>query len=429
MARRIRSTDLETRAARTRLKPQGKPYYRLIEPTAHLGYRKPRGRKGKPAGPGKWVQRDYIGGAYMLKTIGTADDFSDADGVAVLDYWQAVERVRERMVHRVHAAAGVSGPLTVKAALGQYFEALEGEGRSAYDARTRAEAFIIPKFGDIEVASLTPDVLRRWHAALAKTAPRLRTKPGQPQNHRAHDGSEEAIRRRRVTTNRLLAILKAALNRAFHDGKVPSDTAWRKVKPFRAVTAARARYLSVAEAQRLINAADPEFRLLLRAALETGARYGELTRLQMHDFNGDAGTLAVWKSKSGKSRHVVLTSDGIAFFRQITAGRSGNALMFTHKDGSAWGKAHQDRPMRAACQRAAIKPVIGFHGLRHSWASHAVMNGVPIMVVARNLGHADTRMVERHYGHLAPSYVADAIRAGAPKWGLLHDTKVTPLRS
>ena len=43
------------------------------------------------------------------------------------------------------------------------------------------------------------------------------------------------------------------------------------------------------------------------------------------------------------------------------------------------------------------------------------MNGVPLLVVAKNLGHADTRMVERHYGHLAPSYIADAIRAGAPK--------------
>ena len=40
----------------------------------------------------------------------------------------------------------------------------------------------------------------------------------------------------------------------------------------------------------------------------------------------------------------------------------------------------------------------------------------PLMVVAKNLGHADTRMVERHYGHLAPSYVADAIRAGAPRF-------------
>jgi hypothetical protein len=45
------------------------------------------------------------------------------------------------------------------------------------------------------------------------------------------------------------------------------------------------------------------------------------------------------------------------------------------------------------------------------------MNGVPLLVVAKNLGHADTRMVEKHYGHLAPSYVADAIRAGAPRFG------------
>jgi hypothetical protein len=46
------------------------------------------------------------------------------------------------------------------------------------------------------------------------------------------------------------------------------------------------------------------------------------------------------------------------------------------------------------------------------------MNGVPLMIVAENLGHADTRMVEKHYGHLAPGYVADAIRAGAPKFGI-----------
>ncbi len=40
-----------------------------------------------------------------------------------------------------------------------------------------------------------------------------------------------------------------------------------------------------------------------------------------------------------------------------------------------------------------------------------VMDGVPLMVVARNLGHADTRMVEKHYGHLATSYIRQAIRS------------------
>ena len=84
--------------------------------------------------------------------------------------------------------------------------------------------------------------------------------------------------------------------------------------------------------------------------------------------------------------------------------------------------------MIEACDRAKIKPRISFHILRHTWASLAVMNGVPLMVVAKNLGHADTRMVEKHYGHLSPSYVAEAIRAGAPRFGFKPDDKVTTLR-
>jgi hypothetical protein len=44
-------------------------------------------------------------------------------------------------------------------------------------------------------------------------------------------------------------------------------------------------------------------------------------------------------------------------------------------------------------------------------AALMVMDAVPLMVVSRNLGHSDTRMVEKHYGHLATSYVREAIRA------------------
>ena len=92
--------------------------------------------------------------------------------------------------------------------------------------------------------------------------------------------------------------------------------------------------------------------------------------------------------------------------------------MFQKVAGDAWGISQQVKRMSQACKRAAIKPTIGFHGLRHTWASLAVMNGTPLLVVAKNLGHVDTRMVEKHYGHLAPSFIADAIRAGAPRFGL-----------
>jgi integrase len=222
--------------------------------------------------------------------------------------------------------------------------------------------------------------------------------------------------------------LRAALNHAFHDSKIESDIAWRKVKPFGNVDSARIRYLTVAEAKRLINACDREFRPLVQAALNTGARYGELARLQVRDFNADAGTVAVRQSKSGKPRHIVLTDEGMALFRELTAGKPGDELILYRADGTAWGQSHQWRFMDSAVKRAKISPSISFHGLRHTWASLAVMAGMPLMVVARNLGHIDTRMVERHYGHLSASYVAEAVRKHAPNFGFKPDRKVVELR-
>jgi integrase len=101
--------------------------------------------------------------------------------------------------------------------------------------------------------------------------------------------------------------------------------------------------------------------------------------------------------------------------------------MLRKLDGSMWEMSHQLRRMTDAVKRAKIKPVISFHGLRHTWAGHAVMNGMPLMMVSRNLGHVDTRMVEKHYGHLSPSYIADAIRTGAPKFGYKPDKKIVSL--
>lgn len=78
-----------------------------------------------------------------------------------------------------------------------------------------------------------------------------------------------------------------------------------------------------------------------------------------------------------------------------------------------WKRAEQLRPMRDACARAGIAPAVGFHVLRHTHASILAIRAVPMAVIARQLGHSDTRMTERHYAHLAPNYVADTIRASS----------------
>jgi integrase len=190
------------------------------------------------------------------------------------------------------------------------------------------------------------------------------------------------------------------------------------LKPFRSVNVARAQWLDVAQAQRLVNAAIGNFKPLVRAALETGCRYSELTRLEIADYNAVAGTLTIRRSKSGKPRHVILTAEGADFFRAHCAGQRHDRLMLPRADGNPWGKSEQARPMRAACRRAGIVPPVSFHALRHSWASLSIMAGMPLMIVARNLGHADTRMVERHYGHLAQDFVTEAIREHGPRFGL-----------
>ncbi len=55
------------------------------------------------------------------------------------------------------------------------------------------------------------------------------------------------------------------------------------------------------------------------------------------------------------------------------------------------------------------------------------MRGVPLAVVAAQLGHADTRMIEKHYGHLAPSYVADTVRAAFGSLGIVTPANVASL--
>ena len=88
------------------------------------------------------------------------------------------------------------------------------------------------------------------------------------------------------------------------------DTAWKLVKPYRGTTSARIRFLSPADQQRLLDAAEGDLRDLVAAALMTGARFGELSRLQLQDFDAGNGSVFIAESKSGKARHVPLTPGG-----------------------------------------------------------------------------------------------------------------------
>ena len=417
MARRIRDKDIESREARSKLKRSPNPYWRAIGRGLHLGY-----RKGKTGGA--WVVRKFVGGKegtsykYDVRTIAQADDRRDANGDTILDFWTAQERARDE--RQPESASRRVGAYTVGDAVRDYLEHSESRP-SGRDLSHTFRTHVLPAFGDTPVADLTADAIRKWHRDIAATAARTRTAPGAEQNYRSLD-DPEAVRRRQSSANLCLTKLRAALNHAWREGKVELG-GWQRVQPFRGVNVARARFLTIAESQRLINACEGDFRDLVRAALLTGCRYQEIARLRVSDFNPDNGSLHIRKSKSGKDRHVILTEEGAEFFSQLTAGRDGEDLILRR----AWRPGDQSYLFAQTCKRAGIKGA-SFHTLRHTWASLAVMAGVPLMVVAKNLGHANTRMVDMHYGHLADDFVADAIRNGAPRFGKFEgDEKVTRL--
>ncbi|MEL6281007.1 MAG: tyrosine-type recombinase/integrase, partial [Pseudomonadota bacterium] len=383
---------IDSRTARTRLAPRSEPYWRAIAPGESLGYR--RGKAG-----GAWVAKRVADGARRQVALGPADDGREADGVGAFSYAQALKRAQEWFGAEARREAGVETggrPCDVDAAVDDYLDWFRANRKSLAETEAAIDRHIRPALGRVRLEKLTRRKIERWLNALAET-PR-RNRAGRAS---AVEMDEEAQRRRKSTANRVLTILKAALNRAFSEGRVNSDLAWRSVKPFRGVDAARARWLTDEEARRLVNACEPSFRPLVVAALLSGARYGELARLRVSDFIRAAGALEIREAKSGQPRVVYLTDEGMAHFEALCAGRRPEALVFTRTpDGGAWGKSHQQRPLLEACRGAMIEPAVGFHVLRHTYASRAVMRGAPLPVVAAQLGHSDTRMVEKHYAHL-----------------------------
>lgn len=420
MPRARREFDLSTPTARRRLKPKKNsvPYWRFIAAGQYIGYRPHTGAQHF----GTWIARLYVGNEnYVMATLGTADDRAPADGKAVLDYRQALEKAQAWCDLQERQAKGLApkqpDSYTVAQCVADYLDWYASHRKALSTTKHAVEAHILPAFGRFQVTALTARQIRQWHQELAKTPARVRSTPGSPQRWRELEGPE-GERKRKATANRVLTIFKAALNFAFSEGRASMDEAWRRVKPFKGVDAAKISYLDQEQAARLLNAEDSDFQRLVRAALLTGCRYGELISLRVGDYLPDSQAIHIRESKSNKARHVYLTEDAASFFEAMAAGRPASETLFLRADRLPWRSSHQDRRMRAACKVAEIEPAVSFHILRHTYASHYLMGGGSLPALAAQLGHADTRMTVLHYSHLADSWRAEEARRFGPSFGL-----------
>lgn len=404
MARTVRDAAIGTRETRLKLKAKRR-YWRGIHDGLALGYR--RGTQGS----GTWSARlKLANGTYALRALGAADDHAPANGADVLTFKQAQEFALALQDQAKRDEGIITSPVTLREAAKEYLVWFRQHRKSVNETGHAINAHILPELGEHRLAALKAPELRAWLETLAAQPARLRgSRFGKKRKFKAAPKTDDEKRARRSTANRVLSVLKAILNRAFQNGMVSDNAEWRKVLPFEKTDEARIRFLSDGEGVRLVNACPADFRALVRAALLTGARCGELSALQVRDVDLRAEKIYVSESKSGRPRHIPLNPEGVAQFRDALAGKTGEQLVFTKANGEPWGKNHHVRPIIEACKAAKIRPPISFHELRHTYASHLAQAGVDLLTISKLLGHADTRITSKHYAHLADKTLAAAV--------------------
>ena len=180
----------------------------------------------------------------------------------------------------------------------------------------------------------------------------------------------------------------------------------------------RTRFLRIEEQQRLVEACEPGICELVQAALLTGLRIGNLAKLKVRDVFIQSKTILLSQSKGGTNMSIPMTTEATEFMARMVQGRRSESLVFLRPDGTPWSKNHHQRPFEKAVEKAGIEEGVVFHTLRHSFASTLLMAGVNPVALAKAMGHKDTRMIEKHYGHLIPGWAGQEINSKAPRLDL-----------
>jgi integrase len=188
-----------------------------------------------------------------------------------------------------------------------------------------------------------------------------------------------------------------------------------------------AEVLTPAEISRLIDAcgrrgpSGMRNRALIVVLWRGGLRCAEALALGLRDVDRQAGTLTVRHGKGDRRRVVGMDPPAFAVLERwldlrARIGVPKGAPVFctiTH-DGGGLG-----RPLGAAYWREAIKRLgvkagidkrVHSHGLRHTHAVELLMEGVPIEVIRRQLGHRSLGVTQRYLDHLMPADVVEAMQ-------------------
>jgi len=303
---------------------------------------------------------------------------------------------------------------SLKQATEAWLESLKANGSRSHTGYTdRLRIYIWPALQDMPITRVTKAVVMKWRDEWArKFSP--------------------------ATVNGNLTCLSSA----FRDFV---DRGWIAVNPVRGIKRVRPgeavyTWLSSREdITRLLVECPKGIRELAAWALGTGLRIGELTMLRWADIDLERRLIAVHRgrqgtTKSGKIRHVPILDVLVPLMREMALQRDSAELVFPGAKGNPRTPVGIRVPFKQAAVRAGLDKALRFHDLRHTFASHWVLDGGDIFRLSKILGHSSVVITQKTYAHLAPeAWTQDYHRVGfnlpTGDVGYGRTTNITRLRA
>lgn len=216
--------------------------------------------------------------------------------------------------------------------------------------------------------------------------------------------TEELAGKKPKTIKNYIAFMKTALNKAVEWDLIDQNPIAKVAVPKIVKTF---HFYSQAEVDKLLKAAKEPLRTGIQILASTGLRRGELFHLRCRDIDLKAGSIRVWpygeySPKGKRPRTIPMTDDLKAIFRDLLKKKSPDDFVFRPRVSENGLYKEFAELLKQLGMQGTL------HDLRHTFASHLAMQGVPIPVIKELLGHSDisTTMI---YAHLSPEIHKKAV--------------------
>lgn len=373
---------------RAALKPRRDPYFESMGKGLALGFRKMRSDSF-----GTWIARYYdaVSQKQLHHPLGDFANFPNSER-----YGEALKAAQSWFKHI--SQGGSTENLSIKDVCLRYVSYLKenNKAKTGQDVLKRFERLVFStSLSTLDLKKLTPLHLDVWRKGIREAAALNGPRKGNPR-------SDSSI-------NRDMTALRAALNKAYEDGLVTTDFAWRaKLKPIKGADGRRSLYLSMAERKLLLQNAEQDISILIRAMCLLPMRPGALASLRVRDFDKHTQTLYVGKDKAGADRKIPLPPETAAFIANLTLGKTPLAPLISRANGSSWNKDSWKITVKMAVHKAALPANTSLYTLRHSAITDLVHHGLDTLTVAQ-LSGTSLLMIEKHYGHLKQTHARAAL--------------------